>query len=120
MAHHPGLKALICCSAQNIYMFTYESQTNNISNSYRNKVCLAILTIIIKRFKNEEKPLNITQLSNIFTIPPRLTGVLVNFLLDCNLIQRIAPPDGADPSPTLRSPRQQAPSTTLSATSTKS
>lgn len=91
--------ALICCSAQNIYMFTYESQTNNISNSYRNKVCLAILTIIIKRFKNEEKPLNITQLSNIFTIPPRLTGVLVNFLLDCNLIQRIAPPDGADPVP---------------------
>lgn len=91
--------ALICCSAQNIYMFTYEKQTNNISNTYRNKVCIAILTIIVKRFKNEEKPLNIAELSNIFTIPPKLTGMLVNFLLDCNLIQRIAPPDGADPVP---------------------
>ncbi len=91
--------ALICCSAQNIYMFTYEKQTNNISNAYRNKVCIAILTIIVKRFKNEEKPLNIAELSNIFTIPPKLTGMLVNFLLDCNLIQRIAPPDGADPVP---------------------
>lgn len=89
--------ALICCSAQNIYMFSYESQTNNISNSYRNKVSLAVLSVIVKRFKNGEAPLNIAEISHVFSIPPRLTGLIVNFLLDCGLVIRIAPLDGAEP-----------------------
>ncbi|MCM1356386.1 MAG: YihY/virulence factor BrkB family protein [Staphylococcus sp.] len=83
--------ALVCCSAQNIFLFSYERQTDHISHSYRRKVTLAILTVIIKRFKNGEMPLNIAELSTMFTIPPRLTGLIVTFLLDCKLIARLAP-----------------------------
>lgn len=86
--------ALICCSSQNIFMFSYERQTNNISHSYKQKVCLAILTTIIKRFKNEEPPLNIAELSKRLAIPPRLTGIVANILLECNLLVKVVPLDG--------------------------
>ncbi|MDE5673315.1 MAG: hypothetical protein K2I02_08210, partial [Duncaniella sp.] len=58
---------------------------------------LAILTVIIKRFKNEEEPLNIAGISTRFAIPPRLTAIVVNFLIDCNLISRLGPKNGEDP-----------------------
>lgn len=83
--------ALLCRSSQEIYLFSYEHQTDNISGAYRRKVCLAVLTVIIKRFKEGEKPLNVAELSANFIIPPRLTAIVVNFLLDCKLIARLAP-----------------------------
>lgn len=86
--------ALVCRSSQDIYLFSYERQTNNISGSYRRKICLAVLTVIIKRFKNGEAPLNVSELSANFIIPPRLTAIVVNFLLDCKLIARLAPTNG--------------------------
>lgn len=88
--------ALVCCSAQNIYMFSFEKQTNNISSNYRRKVCLSILSIILRRFKNGEKPVNVSMLSNEFIIPPRLTSIIVNYLVDCGLIVRLAPTTDID------------------------
>ncbi|WP_297069277.1 YihY/virulence factor BrkB family protein [uncultured Duncaniella sp.] len=89
--------ALICHSSQDIFLFSFERQTNNISGAYRRKVCLAVLTVIIKRFKDEEPPLNIAMLSSRFAIPPRLTGIVVNFLLDCKLIVKIMGKDETEP-----------------------
>lgn len=83
--------ALICRSSQDIFFFSYEHQIDNISGAYRRKVCIAILTVIIKRFKNGEQPLNVAGLSTRFIIPPRLTSLVVNSLLECKLITRIAP-----------------------------
>lgn len=90
--------ALICCSAQNIYMFSFEHQTNNISSDYRRKVSLTILTIILRRFKKGEKPLSVAQLSTQFVIPPKLTGMTVNELIACGLVIRTAPAGGNDNS----------------------
>lgn len=89
--------ALICRSSQDIFLFSFERQTNKISGAYRRKVTLAVLTIIIKRFKNKEEPLNIAGISTRFAIPPRLTAKVVNFLLDCNLISKLGPKNGEDP-----------------------
>lgn len=83
--------ALICRSSQDIFFFSYENQIDNISGSYRRKVCIAVLTVIIQRFKNGEEPLNVAGLSTRFDIPPRLTSIVVNFLIDCKLILRLAP-----------------------------
>ena len=88
--------ALICCSAQNIFMFSFERQTNNISVQYRRKVCLAILTVILRRFKNGETPYNIADLSKHFVIPLKLTGIIVNYLFDCELIIKALPQNGGE------------------------
>ncbi len=86
--------ALICCSAQNIFMFSFEKQIDTISSNYRLKVTLAMLTVIIHSFKNGEPALNIAQLSDKCLTPPRLSKIIVLNLLDCGLLNRVVP-DGA-------------------------
>lgn len=88
--------ALVCCSSQNIFLFSYERQTTNISGRYRRKVCLGVLTVILQRFINQQKPYNINDLSREFMIPPRLTGIIVNYLIKCKLIVRLASIDNND------------------------
>lgn len=83
--------ALICSSAQNIFLFSFEKQIDSISSSYRSKVTLAVLTVIIQRFKKEQTAMTIAQLSDACLIPPKLTKGIVSFLLDCGLIDRIIP-----------------------------
>ena len=54
-----------------------------------------MLTVILKRFCKQEKPYNISELSAQFLIPPKLTGLVVNKLIECNLIVRLAVADGS-------------------------
>ncbi|MCM1077723.1 MAG: YihY/virulence factor BrkB family protein [Bacteroides sp.] len=91
--------ALICRSSQDIFFFSYENQIDNISGSYRRKVCLAVLTVILKRFKDGSAPLNVADISSTFTIPPRLTTLVVNFLMECDLIARLAPKESSETDP---------------------
>lgn len=85
--------ALICCSAQNIFLFSFEKQIDSISSNYRRKVALAILTVIVHRFKDGLQALTIAQLSDYCLIPPRLTKVVATYLLDCGLLDKIVPAD---------------------------
>lgn len=87
--------ALVCRSSQSINMFSYEKQITAISTDYRRKVCVAVLTVILRRFRRQEKPVNIGALSDQFLIPPRLTGMIVTELIDCGLIVRLAVADGS-------------------------
>lgn len=82
--------ALLCRASQDISFFAYERQTKNISASYRRVVGLGILTVIVKRFRDNVKPLNVSEISSRFGIPPQLTSIVVNFLLECGLIVRLA------------------------------
>lgn len=82
--------ALICRSSQEIFLFSYERQTANISDSYRMKICIAVLTVIVRRFKDGKSPLNNSEISSKFSIPPRLTSLIVSQLLDSNLVVRIS------------------------------
>lgn len=83
--------ALICCSAQNIFLFSFEKQIDSISSNYRRKVALAILTVIVHRFKKGQRPLTVSELSDYCVIPPRLTKIVVMYLLECGLIDQIVP-----------------------------
>ena len=83
--------ALICYSAQNIAGATFGRQVDNISESYRLRVTLAILSVVVGRFHRGEKPLNQVELASRFGIPSRLVGLLVKRLVDAGLLVRIAP-----------------------------
>lgn len=84
--------ALVCNASQNIFLFSYERQIDNISSNYRRKVCLAILTVILQRFRTpDKKPYTTAELSQQFVIPPKLTGIIVKFLVECHLIIRAMP-----------------------------
>lgn len=82
--------ALICYSAQNIAGATFGRQVDNISASYRLRVTLAILSVVVRRFHRGETALNPAQIAMQFGIPTRLVGQLVNRLVKAGLVVRIA------------------------------
>lgn len=91
--------ALICCAAQNIAMFSYDRQTRAISLSYRRRVEIAILTVIVKRMVTGQPPVTAADLSRDYLIPSRLTGEIVARLIACGLIVRVLPEATPDADP---------------------
>lgn len=86
----------VCYSSQNIFQFSFDTQVKRISVNYRLKVELAVLTLIVQRFKHGLQPLTSAQIVKTYAIPPRLAGEIVAQLLDAGLICRRAPDDGHD------------------------
>lgn len=84
----------LCYSSQNIFQFSFNTQVQRISVSYRLKVELAVLTLIVRRFKSGSEPLTTTAIVRDYSIPPRLAGEIVAQLLDAGLICRRAASDG--------------------------
>lgn len=83
--------ALICCSAQNISLFSFNRQIVNISENYRRKVSIAMLSVVVKRFAAGEKAMTPMEIAKQCNMPTRLAAVVVDRLLNCGLLVRIAP-----------------------------
>lgn len=91
--------ALVCCSSQNIFRFSFEKQINGISLDYRRRVCLAILTIIIQRFDKNMEPVTAEELTSRYGFPPRLVDLIVTNLIETELIVKLAVSDSSEPAP---------------------
>lgn len=83
--------ALVCCSAQNISMFAYGSEIEGISDEYKNRVCVALLSVAVKRFVAGEKPLTPVEMSVDYDVPSRLVSIVTDKLLKCGLLVRVLP-----------------------------
>jgi membrane protein len=81
--------AVLCYSAQNIFQFSFTSEVEQISLSYRRKVSLAIMAIIAKRFREERPPLYPTDFVTLYSMPPRLVGEVIDHLIDAGLVARV-------------------------------
>ena len=93
--------ALICCSAQNISMFTYDRQTRTISRGYRRFVAVSILTLIVRRHNDALPPLTVAEISRQYAIPARLVYEIVNRLISPGLLVRVLPEGDADADPAI-------------------
>lgn len=87
--------AVLCYSSQNIFQFSFSSEVNRISLSYKRQVSLAIMTVIVQRFRNNETPLKPVDFVTDYNMPTRLVEKIVARLVDAGLVARIA---GHDPS----------------------
>ncbi len=83
--------ALICRSAQNISFFSFDRQIRKISPEYFRKVALAILSMILKRFRDHGTPLDDNTISTETFIPIRLVQLVTERLMECGLIVHIVP-----------------------------
>lgn len=88
--------ALICSSAQNISMFSFDRQIRNISADYTRKVTLSVLYVILKRFRDRQTPMNTEQLSVSCGIPIRLVRLVTDRLLACGLVIRVITDNNMD------------------------
>ncbi len=83
--------ALVCSAAQNIAMFTFNRQTRDISDNYRLKVTIAILSVIIKRFATAKRPITPLETASAYGIPSPLVSAIIDRLIACGLLVRVIP-----------------------------
>lgn len=81
--------AQLTYAGQNIHNFNFETDTKNISRRYRNFMCMTIMSLIAKRFVNNEPAYTAEELSSEHQIPIRLTNQVIDQLQNINLIHEV-------------------------------
>ncbi len=76
-------------ASQNIEMYEYEHETENMSLVSRKVMLIVVLNHIIKQFKNGEQPQTCKQMSSMLHIPQRLLLSLIQQLTQCKLINEV-------------------------------
>lgn len=79
---------------QNINQFSFDKETQNISNRYKHFVALTIMTLIVKRFAKGEKPYTTDELSEQYQIPIRLTTEVLYLLETVGIIIEVPSENG--------------------------
>lgn len=86
---------VLCFSSQNIFEFSFNNEIARISNNYKWRLTLAVVTIAVDRFMKEEKPLTPHQIAVEFGLPISLVSDSVHRLVEAGLLERIV---GAKPT----------------------
>lgn len=81
--------AVLCYSSQNIFQFSFTLEVSRISLSYRRKVALAVIGIIVKRFRDNLPPLCPADFVATYNMPTRLVERVVGLLVDAGLVSRV-------------------------------
>lgn len=85
--------AVFTYSLQNIQIYNFANETENISRRYKDFVALVITTIVVKRFSQGLTPLTVTELSNQYGIPLRLANEVTYRLLEIGVISEVVTSD---------------------------
>ncbi len=88
--------AVYCYSSQNIFEFSFTNEISKISDDYRWRIVLCVMTIATVRFAKEEKPLTTHQISEQYGLPISLVTAAVNRLLSAGLLLIVVDKPGDD------------------------
>ncbi len=72
-----------------------------MSLDYRRRVALSVLTVVVHRFATKLAPLTIDEISTRYEIPPRLTELVADELIEAGLLTREFVPDETAERPLL-------------------
>lgn len=78
--------SLVCYASQNIGQFSFYRNISNISISYRRRVTLAVLAIIVRRFVAGERPLTIVDIARDYLLPEGLVREVTLQLHETGLV----------------------------------
>jgi len=90
------LGAEISFAYQNVDMYEYERETTHISHKNRKMLALLVLSTIVKRFMQGEKPATSLELSINLKIPQRLMRNLLDLMVNCELLNEVIISDRKD------------------------
>ncbi len=90
------LGAEISFAYQNVDMYEYERETTHISHKNRKMLALLVLSTIVKRFMQGEKPATSLDLSINLKIPQRLMRNLLDLMVNCELLNEVIISDRKD------------------------
>ena len=80
---------VLCYSSQTFNRYNFSNKINDISNEYRTKIKLAIMSIITKHFADGKTPVSLEDLSTTYNFPPRIAIDVVQELSNAGLISRV-------------------------------
>lgn len=83
-------------ASQNVHTYSFDKDTRNISRRYRDFVTILILSLITKRFSNNEKPYTAEELSEKHCIPINLTNQTLFLLQEINLVHEVMTDEKSD------------------------
>lgn len=88
--------AVYCYSSQNIFEFSFSNEIAKISEDYRWRILLAVMTVSVHRFVKGEKPLTDHEIATEYGLPISLVTASVNILLNEGLLLRVVEKTGAE------------------------
>lgn len=88
--------AVYCYSSQNIFEFSFSNEIARISDDYRWRIILTVMTVTVNRFIKEEKPLTDHQISEQYGLPISLVTAAVNRLIASGLLLNVVNKPGDD------------------------
>ena len=91
--------AVVCYSLQNIYNLSYINHTENISTAYREKITLAVMTVVVNRFGREAKAPTLHEIVKHYDLPANLVADILLTLEKCGLVNRVALSEDRDADP---------------------
>ncbi|ADV43902.1 YihY/virulence factor BrkB family protein [Bacteroides helcogenes] len=77
-------------AGQNIRNFSFDKDTRNISRRYRDFISILIMSLVTRRFENNEPPYTAEEISDECQIPIRLTHKILYELQEINLLHEVA------------------------------
>lgn len=81
--------ALICYASQNIFQFTFSNQIQSIAPCYKDKVTVAIATVIVQHFVKRMSPVTDLEIIAAYGIPSRLVTSVIDNLTDAGVVSRV-------------------------------
>ena len=81
---------------QNFDSFAYRDKVKNISQTYSNHIAIAVLTIAVKRFKQQHGTLTRSELIHEYDIPGPLADKVLSNLQQARLLNKVSPDESKD------------------------
>lgn len=88
--------AVICYSSQNVFAFSLDRESSSISRRYSDKVTVAIVAVITRRFKTRQKPATARDFMNLYEFPARLVTDITDRLCAAGICNRVLIPGEKD------------------------
>ncbi len=81
--------AVICYASQNIFRYSFSSHISVISDNYRHKAVIAVMAVIIDKFKKHETPPDANMIAVEYGFPISLTSGILEDLLDIGVVAKV-------------------------------
>lgn len=81
--------AVVCYSSQNIFQFSFNEQIQRMSLNYNRQIAVAVMTVVVQRFINGEKPMTDHDFVVKYRIPARLISDVTNSMIAVGLLDHV-------------------------------
>ena len=81
--------AVICYASQNIFRFSFSTHISNISLDYRSKAEVAVMAVVINKYRNHETAPDANTIASEYGFPISLAAGILEDLLEAGFVAKV-------------------------------